>query len=195
MFAIMKIGVCDISETLQAHNSKEIIAVGNLPGIDLIHILFAMLPQMERMALDRRVIPLKEIGELQLRMRGNCQTSLAMYLIDHTRCVLVRIDGFLQIDTKNVVIFEKVTDLKTRYDQEIIRLFCPTGDLFELTKIGLYIPYRFSLLSESEAYGRLCIEEMVGDRDCIETGSSIYFDDIINPDRSVAECGMNVKVS
>jgi hypothetical protein len=49
-----------------------------------------------------------------------------MYLINHTRCVLVRIEGFLQIDTQDVVIFEKVTDLKTRDDQEVVGLFSPT---------------------------------------------------------------------
>jgi hypothetical protein len=150
---------------------------------------------MERMALDRLVIPLKEIGELQMGMRGNCQTSLAMYLIDHTRCILVRIDSLLQIDTQDVIIFEKVTDLKAGDYEKVVGLFSPKRNLFDLMKIGLHVLYRLPLLTESEAYGRLSIKEMVGNGNHVKAGFSVCLDDFLDLDRSVAEGGMNVKVS
>jgi len=150
---------------------------------------------MERMTLYRLVIPFKEIGELQMGVRGYCKTSLAMNVVDHTRCILIWIDGPLQIDTQDVIIFEKVTDLKTRDYEKVVGLFSQKRDLFDLVKIGLYILYRFALLTQSEAYGRLRIEEMVGDGNHVKAGFSVCLDDLLDLDRSVAEGGMNVKVS
>ncbi len=110
-------------------------------------------------------------------------------------CVLVGIDGFLQIDTQDVIIFEKVADLKTRDYEKVVGLFSPKGNLFDLVKIGLYVLYGFALLTQSEAYGRLRVEEMVGDGDYVKAGFSVCLDDLLDLDRSVAEGGMNVKVS
>ena len=127
-------------------------------------------------------------------VRGNGQPSLAMNVVDHTRCILVRIDGFFQVDTQDVIIFEEVADLEPWDDEKVVGFFSPKGDLFDLVKIGLYVLYRFALLTESEADGRLRIEEMVGDGNHVKAGFSVCLDDLLDLDRSVAEGGMNVKV-
>ncbi len=98
------------------------------------------------MSLNRSIVFLHEVGELQMRMRDNGEPSLMVNFLNDPLGVLIRIDGLLQIDAKDVVIFKKVANLQTGYNQKVIMFFSPAGNLIDLMEISVEVLDRYSFV-------------------------------------------------